>query len=71
MDRSAASWARELVRLRKEVGDCDTGSPVAPTGALSGDFVWRCEHGRLSGSLLLAPTRPASIQALGLRVVAP
>ena len=71
MDRSAANWARELGRLKKEVGECDTGAPVEPTGELAGSFTWRCEHGRLSGSLLLAPTAPASIQALGLKVVVP
>ncbi|HEY0113166.1 MAG TPA: serine hydrolase domain-containing protein, partial [Allosphingosinicella sp.] len=71
MDRSAANWAREFERLRKEVGECDTGAAIEPTSALAGTFTWRCEHGRISGSLLLAPTEPASIQALGLKVVAP
>ena len=36
------------------------------TGALSGDFTWRCAHGRVSGRLLLAPTRPPRIQSLRL-----
>ncbi|HEX8224236.1 MAG TPA: serine hydrolase domain-containing protein [Allosphingosinicella sp.] len=71
MDRSEANWARELGRLRKEVGDCDTGAAIEPTGALAGTFTWRCEHGRISGNLLLAPTRPATIQALRLAIVAP
>ncbi|HEX8481239.1 MAG TPA: serine hydrolase domain-containing protein [Allosphingosinicella sp.] len=71
MDRSAADWAREFARLRKEVGACDTAAPVEPTTALAGAFTWRCEHGRLSGNLLLAPTAPVSIQALGFKVVAP
>ena len=66
MDRSAEAWARELARLRAQVGDCETSAPMIATGALSGDFTWRCEHGRVKGSLLLAPTRPPRIQSLGL-----
>ena len=57
----ADAWSRELAKLKTEVGDCDTTAPVEPTGALSGDFSWRCTHGRLKGSLALAPhNRPAS-----------
>ena len=71
MDRSRENWRRELARLRDEVGQCDTVSPIAPSGALSGSFTWRCAHGRIQGNLLLAPTTPASIQALRLRVASP
>jgi len=35
-------------------------------GALSGEFTWKCEKGRVKGTLLLAPTRPPRIQALRL-----
>jgi CubicO group peptidase (beta-lactamase class C family) len=66
MDRAAENWRAELRRLRAEVGECDTAAPIAPTGALSGTFSWRCEHGRLEGQLLLAPTQPPQIQALRL-----
>jgi CubicO group peptidase (beta-lactamase class C family) len=68
MDRSAENWRAELGRLKAQVGDCDTAAPVTTTGALSGRFTWRCAHGRLEGTLLLAPTRPASIQSLRLGV---
>lgn len=68
MDRSAENWRTELGRLKAQVGDCDTAAPVTATGALSGRFTWRCTHGRLEGTLLLAPTRPAGIQALRLGV---
>lgn len=61
LDRSADGWARELAGLRAQVGNCETNAPIVATGALSGDFMWRCEHGRLKGSLLLAPTRPPRI----------
>jgi CubicO group peptidase (beta-lactamase class C family) len=71
LDRDADSWARDLARLREQVGDCDTASAIRPTGQLSGQFTWRCAHGRLRGSLLLAPTRPARIQQLRIAPPAP
>ncbi|HEY0627381.1 MAG TPA: serine hydrolase domain-containing protein [Allosphingosinicella sp.] len=71
MDRSVENWAKELARLKSEVGACDISAPINATGALAGTFQWRCEHGRLNGNLLLAPTNPATIQALRLSVAAP
>lgn len=71
MDRSADVWARGLAGLKTQVGACDTTAPIAPTGALSGDFTWRCEHGRVRGSVLLAPTNPPRIQSLGLSRATP
>ncbi len=71
MDRSAEGWTRELASLKAQVGDCETNAPIAATGALSGNFTWRCEHGRLNGSLLLAPTRPPRIQRLNLSRATP
>jgi CubicO group peptidase (beta-lactamase class C family) len=66
MDRDADHWARALAELKAEVGTCDTTSPITATGELSGDFTWRCERGRVKGSVLLAPTRPPGIQRLSL-----
>jgi hypothetical protein len=66
MDRDAQGWSKHLESLKKQVGDCETSAPVTPTGALSGEFVWRCAHGRLTGSVLLTPTQPPRIQALEL-----
>ena len=71
LDRDEAAWSSELARLKSSVGACDTNSPVEPTGALSGEFIWRCAHGRLSGSLTLAPTRPARIQEWALERIEP
>lgn len=71
MDRSADNWRAEVARLKAQVGDCDTAAPITATGALAGRFAWRCAHGRIDGTLLLAPTRPAGIQALRLNVAAP
>ncbi|MFL6576445.1 MAG: serine hydrolase domain-containing protein [Povalibacter sp.] len=71
MDRDADGWQRDLAALKNKVGDCMTDSPIKPSGSLSGDFTWRCSHGRIAGSVLLAPTRPAAIQSLKLDVKAP
>ena len=71
MDRSAEGWARDLAGLKTQVGACDTSAPIVATGALSGDFTWRCENGRVRGHLLLAPTRPPRIQSLELTRMTP
>ena len=71
MDRDAADWARDLSALKAEVGACDTTSTIVPSGALSGDFTWRCERGRVNGALLLAPTGTPRIQALSMIRAAP
>jgi hypothetical protein len=66
LDRSAEGWAGHLASLKSEVGDCETSDAMVATGALSGDFTWRCDQGQLRGSVLLAPTNPPGIQALSL-----
>lgn len=71
MDRDAAGWSRDLANLRRKVGDCDTSAPVTPQHALAGEFTWRCAHGRVKGSVLLAPTLPPRIQAIKLAPAAP
>ncbi|KTE08224.1 serine hydrolase domain-containing protein [Sphingopyxis sp. H115] len=71
MDRSAANWKAELARLRAEVGACPSDEPLAPTGAMSATFRLNCDKGRLDGVILLAPTMPATVQALRFRVVPP
>ena len=72
LDRDADGWARKLAeaesrgrRLR------DDAHRSQATGALSGDFTWRCAHGRIEGSLTLAPTRPALIQDWELAAIKP
>jgi hypothetical protein len=42
-----------------------------PTGMLTGDFTWHCSHGRVKGSLELAPTLPPRIQELKFAPIAP
>jgi D-alanyl-D-alanine-carboxypeptidase/D-alanyl-D-alanine-endopeptidase len=66
MDRDAAGWGRDLASLRKQVGDCDTAAAMKATSALSGEFTWGCAHGRVTGTLLLAPTHPPRIQSIKL-----
>jgi CubicO group peptidase (beta-lactamase class C family) len=69
LDRSAEHWARELARIKALVGACEVNAPIAPNGALAGNFDWQCERGGLQGQVLLAPTRPPTIQALRFRPV--
>ena len=71
LDRDADGWSRDLARLKSQVGDCDTSAPLTATGALAGEFTWRCSHGRMKGSLLLAPTHPPRIQQLKLAPIPP
>ena len=66
LDRDAAGWRRDLAALKAQVGDCDATAPIEATGALSGEFAWTCATGKVTGSVLLAPTRPPRIQALRL-----
>lgn len=71
LDRDAAGWRRDLEQLKSAVGDCDTSAPLNASGPLAGGFTWRCARGRVSGSLLLAPTTPPTIQTLTLQVKQP
>jgi len=71
LDRDADGRARDIAALKVQVGRCDTTSPIRADGVLSGKFTWRCEHGRVRGTLLLAPTTPAQIQSLELEAIAP
>jgi CubicO group peptidase (beta-lactamase class C family) len=70
LDRSAENWERRLADLKKQVGECPTAEPLFPTGALSTSFRWNCERGIIDGQLLMAPTKPVTIQAWQMRVVA-
>ena len=69
MDRSAATWARQLAGLRQQTGECRSNSPVTADGAMAGFFQWECERAELRGYVLLAPTRPTTIQQLDFMVL--
>ena len=71
LDRDAAHWVTELARLRAEVGACPTTEPVVAESAMAGTFVWTCEHGRIKGDFLLAPTASPALQELDLKVATP
>lgn len=71
LDRDAAAWSQKLAKLKAQVGECETAAPVDATGAMSGDFTWRCAHGRINGSLTLAPTDPPRIQEWLLEAITP
>jgi CubicO group peptidase (beta-lactamase class C family) len=71
LDRDAAGWARDLARLKAQVGECGTTSQIVATGAQSGEFTWTCARGHVRGALLLPPTRPAGIQSLRLTAATP
>jgi CubicO group peptidase (beta-lactamase class C family) len=71
LDRTADGWARDLAQLKAQVGDCDASAPLTASGALTGDFTWHCAHGRVKGSLGLAPTRPPRIQELKFAAMMP
>jgi len=65
MDRTAANWAKVLAETKAQSGTCDITAPVVAEGAMSGTFTWTCEKGRIKGTVLLAPTKPITLQALG------
>ena len=65
MDRTAANWAKVLAETKAKSGACDTAAPIAADGAMSGNFTWKCEKGTIKGTVLLAPTKPITLQALG------
>ncbi len=71
MDRDEARWARDLARLKAEVGACPTTEAVTPLTTMEATFTWTCEHGRIKGGFLLAPTRAVSLQDLDFEVAKP
>ena len=71
VDRDAEHRARDLSELKAQVGTCETTAPIVATTALAGSFSWRCEHGRVNGEVLLAPTPAPRIQSLTLTRATP
>lgn len=71
MDRDAAGWARDLAALKADVGRCDLSAEPQAKHAQAAHFEWRCERGRLSGSLLLEPSTTPRLQSLELERVKP
>lgn len=71
LDRDAKGRAADLAKLKAQVGKCDTTAAITASSAHAGAFTWRCEHGRVKGSILLAPTTPPRIQELKLAPATP
>jgi hypothetical protein len=71
MDADAAHWARDLAGYKAQVGACAMTEAPQPKSAMAANFNWTCEHGRVSGSLLLAPTRDVALQSLSFEVLTP
>jgi len=71
MDRDARGWAGDLARLKAQVGECIAAGPIRATSNLAGEFLWTCTHGRITGSVSLAPTRQVRIQQIVLSRKAP
>lgn len=68
MDQSSENWRKQFAELKAQTGECPTAEPLAPQGAMSSAFRLNCEKAKLDGRVLLAPTNPMTIQALGFRV---
>lgn len=66
MDRDAAHWAAELAPLKERLGACQAAAPIATDTTMSATVSYPCERGTLRAQMLLAPTRPATLQALRL-----
>ena len=71
LDRDAGAWSRELAKVKAQVGECETSAPITATGALTGDFTWHCAHGRIKGSMELAPTHPDWYSTIAARADRP
>ncbi|WP_298172757.1 serine hydrolase domain-containing protein [Novosphingobium sp.] len=65
MDRTSANWAKVLAETKAKSGACETTAAITAEGAMSGTFTWKCEKGSIEGTVLLAPTKPITLQALG------
>lgn len=66
LDRDAAHWKAEIAPLKARLGDCRAAEPIVTDTATSATLTFPCAGGKLQAYVLLAPTRPATIQALRL-----
>jgi CubicO group peptidase (beta-lactamase class C family) len=71
MDRDEAHWATVMAGLKAQVGTCPASEPVSASTAMQATFTWTCEHGRIEGSLLLAPEASMQLQSLAFSVAPP
>ena len=71
MDRDEQHWKYDMAKLKSQVGACPAIEAVTAKAAMEGAFVWTCEHGRIQGGFLLAPTNKVTLQALKFEVAKP
>ncbi len=71
MDRDLVHWAHDLADLKAQAGNCASPDNIKATGALTAEFTWRCDHGRIRGGVELSPTQPPRLQQLELTVIRP
>lgn len=64
LERDEPHWQTRLAGLKAEVGSCSTTAPPAPLSATPANFDWTCEHGRITGNMLLAPAPETGLQRL-------
>lgn len=69
LDADAARRNAALAKLKTELGACEAPAVVTSDTAMSATAVFDCQRGRMSAYVLLAPTRPATIQSFGLAAI--
>lgn len=67
LDESKDRRQRAIAALLSEVGQCRDEGPFAVENALRGQWMMRCDRGRLRVAITLAPTIPAKVQYLSVR----
>lgn len=68
LDRSIERWNAQISEINHEAGVCKNRQKLAPTGRLSGSFIWNCTKARVAGEIILSPVHPSPIQQLNLRI---
>lgn len=66
LDADAARRNADISKLKAELGACKAPQALTSDTAMSATAVFDCERGRMSAHVLLAPTRPTTIQSYTL-----
>jgi len=66
LDSDTAHRNAELAALKRRLGACLRPEPLTTDSAMSVTAHFQCERGRMKAYVLLAPTRPATIQSYTL-----
>ncbi|WBH15982.1 serine hydrolase domain-containing protein [Sphingomonas radiodurans] len=71
LDRDLARRREDIADLKRQVGTCQTGTPIKPISAMEGTFTWSCAIGSVSGRVQRAPTPALSLQVLSFELAKP